>query len=116
MINIIAILLVTLLLSVVPVIAVSGTGHDHGHSHEAISVTEAKINATQRVKHLVDTKKIDTTWEGIEPSSIKQEDYGHGPEWVIIFKNDKVKDISKKTLYLFLTQDGNYLAANYDGS
>lgn len=100
----------------VPTVSMAGTGHDHGHSHAAISGTEAQIKAKQQVKQLVDAKKIDASWSDVKASKVKQKDYGHGPEWVIIFKNDKVKDASKQTLYLFYSQDGHYLAANYDGS
>jgi len=104
------------LLLITPMITLAGAGHDHGHSHEPISGTEAQMKAKQKVQQLVKTGKIDATWGNIKSSSISQKDYGHGPEWVVVFKNNKVSDTSKQTLYLFYSQDGHYLAANYDGS
>ncbi len=106
----------SLLFFSVPAITLAGTDHDHGHSHEPITGTEAQFKATQRVKQLVETGKIEATWANIESSTISQKDYGHGPEWMIIFKNDKASDSTKQTLYLFYSQDGHYLAANFDGN
>lgn len=100
------------LLFFVPAIALAGAGH----SHATISGTEAQIKAIQKVKQLIDSGKIDKTWATIKSSSITRKDYGHGLEWVITFKNDKVSDTLKQTLYLFYSQDGHYLAANFDGS
>lgn len=114
--NITPILLVSSLLFIVPVSASAGTGHDHGHSHEAISGTEAQNKASQKVHQLVKAGKIDATWSELKTGSITQKDFGHGPEWVITFTNDKVKDTTKQTLYLFYSQDGHYIAANFDGS
>ena len=114
--NITATLLIASLISIAPVITMAGTGHDHGHSHEAISETEVQIKASQKVHQLVKTGKIDETWSEIKTGIITQKDFGHGPEWVITFKNDKEKDVSKQTLYIFFSQDGHYIAANFDGS
>ena len=36
-------------------------------------------------------------------------------EWVVVFTNEKVKDPKEKMLYIFLTLDGQYIAANYTG-
>lgn len=114
--SITATLLISSLLFIAPVISIAGAGHDHGHSHEAISGTEAQIKASQKMHQLVKSGKIDATWSEVKTGSIAQKDFGHGPEWVITFKNDKVKDVSKQILYLFYSQDGHYIAANFDGS
>ena len=94
----------------------AGTGHDHGHSHDPISASDAQTKASQKVKQMVDAGKIDPTWVEAKSDKVYQKDYGHGPEWVVTFKNDKVSDKSKQTLYIFYSQDGHYLAANYDGN
>jgi len=109
-------LLVFTLFLTAPMIAVAGTGHDHGHSHEAISGTEAQIKASEKMQKMAKAGKIDATWLDVKTGSISQKDYGHGPEWVITFRNNKEKDTSKQTLYMFYSEDGHYIAANYDGS
>jgi len=114
--NITKTLLLFSLFLITPVIAIAGTGHDHGHSHKAISGTEAQIKASQKMHQLAKAGKIDASWSEIKTGNITQKDYGHGPEWVITFKNNKIKDTSKQILYMFYSQDGHYIAANYDGS
>lgn len=97
--------------------AMAGPGHDHGHGHSHGPVSEdvASSKAIKKVEQLASAGKIDTTWAGIQPASIEQKTYANSPEWVITFKNDKVSDESKQTLYLFYSLDGHYIAANYTG-
>ena len=99
----------------VPMIATAGAGHDHGHAHATISGTEAQLKATQKVKKLAEVGRIESSWANISSSDITKKDFGRGPEWVIIFTNDKISDVSKRTLYLFYKLDGHYLATNFSG-
>lgn len=96
----------------------AGSGHDHGHSHaqEAISSEEAVNRASKKLKQLADTGKIDTAWVGIKASHVEKKTFSRDTEWVITFKNDKISDSSKKTLYLFFSLDGHYIATNYTGN
>lgn len=107
----------TLLLSFVlfasPVMA--GSGHDHGHSHGPISSEEVTGKATKKVQKLAEAGKIDSSWSKTKAAGAEQKEYSQGPEWVITFKNDKLSDSSKQTLYLFFSLDGHYIAANYTG-
>lgn len=115
------ILTTTLLLSLLfcaPAMAGSGHSHDAdgGHSFNPISSDEAINRASNKVKQLADAGKIDATWSGIKAASAEKKTYSHGPEWVVIFKNDKASDAEKQTLYLFYSLDGHYIAANYTGN
>ena len=111
-------LLLSSLLFGTPVMA--GPGHEHGHgqghAHGPVSSDEAINRASKKVEQLVSRGKIDTSWSGLEAASIEQKTYAKGPEWVITFKNDKISDVSKQTLYLFFSLDGHYIAANYTGN
>jgi len=111
-------LLLSSLLLGAPVMAGSGHSHDSdgGHSLGPVSSEEATNRASKKVKQLADAGKIDATWSGIKAASVEQKTYSKGPEWVITFKNDKVSDTAKQTLYLFFSPDGHYIAANYTGS
>ena len=44
-----------------------------------------------------------------------QKTFSNEVEWVVTFKNDKVSDATKQTLYLFFTLDGSYIATNFTG-
>ena len=111
--NLATTLLLSFVLFTTPVMA--GSNHDHGHSHEPISSKEAISKATQKVHELAKAGKIDSTWSKTKAASAEQKEYSKILEWVITFKNDKVNDSSKQTLYLFFSLDGNYIAANYTG-
>jgi len=114
--NISTALLVSSLFFVSSVMA--GAGHDHGsggHSHGPVSSEAVTQTATDKVMSLTASGKLDKSWAGIKASGATQKTFAHDPEWVVTFKNDKVSDISKQTLYLFFTLDGNYIAANFTG-
>jgi len=111
--NLATTLLLSLLLSATPVLA--GSGHDHGHSHGPISSKEVIGKATKKVQQLARAGKIDSSWAKTGAASAEQKEYSKGPEWVVTFRNDKVSDSSKQTLYLFFSLDGNYIAENYTG-
>lgn len=98
-----------------PAVAGPGHSHDGGHSHGPIEKSEAIEKASKVVLQLVERKKIDSSWSELNANKAEKKDFGKGPEWVVSFNNNKIKDASKKTLYVFLTIEGRYLAANYTG-
>ena len=99
-----------------PVMAGGGHAHGEGHDHGPISSDQAGAKAIKKMAQLVSKGKIDASWQGLDPSSIEKKTFSKGPEWVVTFKNDKISDVSKQTLYLFYSLDGHYLAANYTGN
>lgn len=114
--NISTVLLVSSLLFASPVMA--GEGHDHGsggHSHGPISNGSAINKATDKIKSLVKVGKLDKSWANIKAIGATKKTFGSEPEWVVTFKNEKVSDATKQTLYVFFTLDGTYIATNYTG-
>ena len=108
-------ILAGLALALFPLTAVAGAGHNHSHGHDPVSAEKAAAIATQRVEHLAANGKIDASWKGIKAETPEQKRFGGNLEWVVSFKNEAVKEPAKRTLYLFLTLEGEYLAANYTG-
>jgi len=116
MCNISTALLVSSLLFVSP--AMAGAGHDHGsggHSHGPISSEVAIKKATEKVKSMVESGKLDKNWADSKAIGAIQKTFSNETEWVVMFKNDKVSDATKQTLYMFFTLDGSYIATNYTG-
>ena len=114
-----AIVFMSSLLIGAPVIAGEGHGHDTkgGHSPRGpVSSEEATKRAAKKVTQLAGAGKIDSTWSGLNAVSVEQKTYAEGPEWVIVFKNNKVSDATKQTLYLYFGLNGYYIAANYTGN
>lgn len=98
----------------------AGAGHEHdaggGHSHGPITSNAAAKKATDKMIQLAKAGKIDASWAQVKASNVEQKTYSEGPEWVVTFKNSKVKDTSKQTLYFFFSLDGHYIAGNYTGN
>ena len=94
--------------------AIAGTGHSHA-KEKAITTEEVTSLASENIKRLIDTGKIDPSWKGVKADSIEQKTFGHDPEWVVKYKNDKISEASKQTLYMFFSIGGRYLATNYTG-
>lgn len=104
------------LLLAIPAFAGSGHDHGHGHSHEPITKAEAEEIATKSVTKLVKRKTIDSSWASVSVHKSERKEFGGKMEWVVLFMNEKISDHEKQTLYVFLSSEGQYLAANYTGS
>ncbi|MDH5324698.1 MAG: DUF6488 family protein [Gammaproteobacteria bacterium] len=93
------------------------SGHDdgHGHAHGPVSQDQAEKAAFSQIKRLVKKGKIDASWNQAKLAKAEKRKFGKKLEWVISFNNDKIKDSGKKTLYVFLSLSGEYVAANYSG-
>lgn len=104
-------LLIFLLLFTVNPLAVAAkkTNDKPVDMEHAIKVASVVVNK------LAEGEKIDKSWYNVKPKSAKTRQYPHGTEWVIAFKNLKVKNKSHQILYIFLTISGKYVAANYTG-
>jgi hypothetical protein len=95
---------------------IAGAGHDHGsHSHDPVSKSQAEEAAIKSVEKLVSKRKIADSWKGVKVATSEKKKFGTKEEWVVTFKNEKVSDPNKQTLYVFLTLTGDYIAANFTG-
>ena len=97
--------------------AMAGSGHDHGHGHEQKAASSEVVlsRASKKVKQLADAGKIDPSWAEVKSSNIEQKTFSKESEWVVTFKNNKISDSSKQTLYIFFSLAGHYIAANHTG-
>ncbi len=99
----------------------AGAGHSHdkdgGHSHSSgpISEVNAKSKATRTMQNLVKRGVINKSWTSAKVIKAEKKSFSKGPEWVVSFYNDKEKDKTKQTLYIFYSLDGHYIAANFTG-
>lgn len=91
--------------------AFAGTGHSHGPvAKEAVSEM-----AVKKRDQLIKNGKLDKSWSDVAVATVEQKTFKKKPEWVITFRNDKVADEAKRTLYMFYALDGHYLASNFSG-
>ena len=114
-------ILFSLILALSPAVLLAGANHDHGHdhghdhSHDPVNQSQAEKVAIESVAMLVKKGKIDGSWKSVSVASAEKKKFGGKMEWVVSFKNDKISDASKQTLYVFLSLTGDYIAANYTG-
>ena len=90
-----------------------GSCHFHGNKPAA----EATVSgcATQRKDALVKSGKLDAAWRTVQAEKIETVEGKKGKEWKVTFKDSAAKDKTKETLYMFFTQPGNFIAANFTG-
>ena len=98
-----------------PLSAISGSNHDHGHSHALITQEQVEKAGSDKILGLVGAGKLDSSWKSIPAEKSTKKSFGRNMEWVVSFKNEKVSDKEKQTLYMFYSLTGQYLAANYTG-
>ena len=98
-----------------PLSAISGSNHDHGHSHVEVTQVQVEKAAIDKILSLVDKGKLDSSWKSTPAKQSTKTLFGRNMEWVVSFKNGKISDKEKQTLYMFYSLSGKYLAANYTG-
>lgn len=112
----------TIALFFTPLTAMAGNehnhdhGHDHNHNHEPVTRQQAEHFANDIVLQLVEKGKIESSWKSAPVNQAMKKQFGKELEWVINFKNEKITDPKKQTLYIFLSLTGEYIAANFSGN
>lgn len=97
--------------------AYAGAGHSHGH--EQMTRTKPEIvakMANKKLMQLIKKGKLDKSWKGKTAIKVEQKSFAKGPEWVVVFRNQEHKMLAKRTLFMFYTLDGKYIAANFTGN
>ena len=97
-------------------LAMAGEGsscHFHG-SKQAEKATVEQCGVERRNLYLKNGT-LDMSWSNIKPSVIEIIDGAKGKEWRLRFDNPTAPDSSKRSLYMFFSLPGNFIAANYSG-
>lgn len=98
--------------------AMAEGGHSHGaggHTHgaeAAIGEGEAKARSQEEVDRLITKKKLDASWSKAEFISAEKKAGKGKEEWLVTYKNEASE---KKTLFVFLSASGKFVAANHTG-
>ena len=94
----------------------AGAGEDcHFHGSKPAAKEMVLKCADKRVERLISRGKLDAGWKAIPAESITTIDGEKGKEWKIVIKNPASNDKAKATLYLFFSENGNFIAANHTG-
>jgi hypothetical protein len=87
----------------------------HFHGNKPAAESTVTSCAAIRKEALIKAGKLDATWQAIKHDKVQSVDGKKGKEWKVTFKDPAAKDKSKETLYMFFTQPGNFIAANFTG-
>ena len=94
----------------------AGTGEDcHFHGSKPAAKEKVLKCADKRMERLIARGKLDAGWKAIAPESITAIDGEKGKEWKVVIKNPAANDKTKAALYLFFSENGNFIAANHTG-
>jgi hypothetical protein len=83
-----------------------------GASYKKLNKTAITKISKAEVKRLVMKKKIPKSWKSIPISKI---DKSNNEDWIVTFKNLKIKKQSKQNLYVFVGIYGKVKGVNYTG-
>ncbi len=106
-------------------------GHDHKHSNvhkhgpykEGDSKTAIRLeenqptiekNAKKKIQTLVEKKKIPESWSSVPMQKIEKAK-NETKDWEVSFKNLKITNKAKQTLYVFVSPYGKVVGVNYTG-
>lgn len=90
-------------------------GAGHGTSGGPISQKQAELIAVDAVASFVEQEALDKTWSTAAATSSEKKVYGGREEWVVVVENPSESNPEKRSLFVFLTLDGEYIAANFTG-
>jgi hypothetical protein len=107
--------ILTFVLTLFSSAALAGAGHDHGAPREPVTQQRAEQIASQVLSTFASKSNIDQSWNNIKVDKSEKKSFSGNLEWVVSYKNEAVSDPQKRTLYVFLTLGGEFIAANYTG-
>lgn len=76
----------------------------------------AATKARSVVETMIARNIVDTSWRGVPVTSTELQTQTAGKRWVVKFRNERVADRARQTLYVMFSEDGAYLAANHTGT
>ena len=92
-----------------------GKGHYHTDLRKKDIKNEQSIEiAKGHIFRLVMKGILNKSWNNYRLVSSEKKVFNGNKEWAVIFKNDKEVE-KKKTLYIFLSTKGDFIAANFSG-
>ena len=101
-----------------------GEDGGHGGGYGAVAAEQAKpaftsVAAQAKAKTvlgtLIERKIVGPNWRAVAPIKAEAREGARDKEWVVTFRNDREPVRAKRTLYVFLTEAGEYRAANHTG-
>jgi hypothetical protein len=92
-----------------------GPGHSHGDQKKVLKVGPevAEKLARNKIRVLAFQDKIHESWNTSKISTAVIKGFNGKMEWALTFTNEN--GVKGKTLYVYLKEDGTFIAANFTG-
>ena len=113
--NLISIATLLATLSFAPAAFASGGGNCHFHGNAPAKESVVVGCAREQINKLVADAKIEMSWKTATLDKAETVEGKNMKEWKLTFKNPAALEANKKTLYVFFTLTGNFIAANFTG-
>ena len=68
--------------------------------------------AKDAVIKLITQAKLDASWSKVEPLKTEKRIRGGREQWIVSFRNDAIKNVNKRMLYVGLTPGGDYISSS----
>ena len=65
---------------------------------------------------MITRRVVAPSWRGLPAVRTELQTRGNTRRWVVTFRNDRVADRARRTLYVIFSESGDYLAANHTGA
>ena len=88
----------------------------HFHGNKPAAQTVVNDCAAQRRDTLIKSGKLDASWQAVKPEKMEVIDGKKGKEWKVTFGNPAAVDKTKRALFMFFAESGNFMAANFTGN
>jgi len=95
--------------------AKNGYNYYYYNSQANLPKTAIVNIATHQLQRLILKKKIPSSWKSIKHYSVNKTQKTTTSDWVVIFKNHKIKNKKAQTLYIFVDTSGTIKGMNYTG-
>lgn len=102
-------------LSFAPAAFASGGGSCHFHGYTPAKEAVVVGCAKEKINALVTDAKIEMSWKSAQIDKAETVEGKSMKEWKLTFNNPAALEANKKTLYMFFTLNGNFIAANFTG-
>lgn len=94
---------------------ISAQAKESDDSKKYVTTSYIAGDAKREIFDLIRSRKIESSWLDVKPSSIEKIKVNNHIEWLITFNNPQIKDVSKQKIYLFMNIYGDVILINYDG-
>lgn len=104
------------LITLAAVVSLAAPALAHPDGHDRPQYEERKpigVSAQEAVVKLVSQAKLPASWSAVKPLNSKVRVRNGAQQWVVSFRNDKIKNRAKRNLYVVMTMDGAFVSANH---